>query len=565
MRWATESSSIKGGFYTGEPITAGSYPAAVFEVANKRYPGTPEITLLLNSIDRVAADSGGFPETYFCYPTLTHGVSLPSWPGALGSDFEAAGNWNSAIPVDDAVSQVAFFDGTPQNMPQLTRHRSLAGMHLRGGNTTLSASAGQVLTLGALGIGNGAAGTATHTISAALHLAAPQSWNAPSGKTLTVSGNITGTSGLTKSGLGSLTLSGANTYTGETNIREGLVSISNAAALGASGSGNRTIVHPGARVELSSASPGYAEAFTIHNTSGLGAMRFANSNILVSGNITLADHSRMTGRFNRMTGAIGLGAYTLTIAKNSGDVETWSAVISGTGGLTMAGGNSTTKLTLTGANSYTGDTTVTSGILTVNGSSIANSNKIIINGGKVEATGTEVVGSLVFGTVPQPAGTYGSSTSPATYKDDTRFAGSGVIHVIPPDFDSWIAGYNLAANARGSLDDPDYDGFENILEYALGGHPGINDAAAIAPVATRSGTDYVFTYQRSAHAKARTVQTVEYSSDLAIWGSHLMGQAPGSPPVAIQENVPAPGMDSVTVTLPTGGEPSFFVRLKVYE
>jgi autotransporter-associated beta strand protein len=219
-------SSIKGGFYTGEPVTAGSYPAAVFEVANKRYPGTPEITLLLNSIDRVAADAGGFPETYFCYPTLTHGVALPSWTGALGSDFEAAGNWNTAIPVDDAVSQVAFFDGTPPNMPQLTRHRSLAGMHLRGGNTTLSASAGQVLTLGALGIGNGAAGTAAHTISAALHLAAPQSWNVPSGKTLTVSGNITGTTGLTKSGVGSLTLSGANTYTGETNIREGLVTIS---------------------------------------------------------------------------------------------------------------------------------------------------------------------------------------------------------------------------------------------------------------------------------------------------------------------------------------------------
>ncbi len=424
-------SSIKGGFYTGETVTAGSFPAAVFEVANKRYPGTPEITLLLNSIDRVAADPGGFVETYFCYPTLTHGVAHPSWTGALGSNFETAGNWNSAIPVDDAVSQVAFFDGTPQNMPQLTRHRSLAGMHLRGGNTTLSASAGQVLTLGALGIGNGAAGTATHTISAALHLAAPQSWNVPSGKTLTVSGNITGTTGLTKSGVGRLTLSGVNTYTGETNIREGVVTISNAGALGASGPGNGTIVHPGARVELRSASPGYAEAFTIHNTSSLGAMQFVNSNVLVSGNITLADHSRITGRFNRMTGAINLGAYTLTVAKNAGDPETWSAVISGSGGLTMAGGNATTKLTLTGANTYTGDTTVTSGILAVNGSSIANGNKLIINGGKVEATGTEVVGSLVFGTIQQIPGSYGSTASSATYKDDTRFAGNGVIHVAP--------------------------------------------------------------------------------------------------------------------------------------
>lgn len=91
----------------------------------------------------------------------------------------------------------------------------------------------------------------------------------------------------------------------------------------------------------------------------------------------------------------------------------------------------------------------------------------------------------------------------------------------------------------------------------------MNDAAAIAPVATRSGTDYVFTYKRSAYANARTFQTVEYGSDLAVWSSHLIGQAPGNPPVTIQQNVPVPGMDTVTVTLPTGGAPRFFARLKV--
>jgi hypothetical protein len=73
--------SIKGGFYTGEGIPTNSYNIAVFEVANKRYPGNPEIQALLNSVDRSAVDPGGYVETYFCYPTLTHAVAQRSWTG----------------------------------------------------------------------------------------------------------------------------------------------------------------------------------------------------------------------------------------------------------------------------------------------------------------------------------------------------------------------------------------------------------------------------------------------------------------------------------------------------
>jgi hypothetical protein len=37
---------------------------------------------------------------------------------------------------------------------------------------------------------------------------------------------------------------------------------------------------------------------------------------------------------------------------------------------------------------------------------------------------------------------------------------------------------------------------------------------------------------------------------------------PGIAPVAIQEDVPSPDFDSVTVTIPTGGAPRFFARLR---
>jgi hypothetical protein len=41
----------------------------------------------------------------------------------------------------------------------------------------------------------------------------------------------------------------------------------------------------------------------------------------------------------------------------------------------------------------------------------------------------EKVGWLIFGGKIQPAGTYGSSSSSAVHKDDTHFAGKGVLTV----------------------------------------------------------------------------------------------------------------------------------------
>lgn len=68
--------SIKGGFYKGEAIAKGSPQVAVFEVANKHYPGNAAIEALLHSVNRATVDPGGSSDTYFCFPTLTHGVDI---------------------------------------------------------------------------------------------------------------------------------------------------------------------------------------------------------------------------------------------------------------------------------------------------------------------------------------------------------------------------------------------------------------------------------------------------------------------------------------------------------
>jgi hypothetical protein len=41
---------------------------AVFEVANRRYPGNPHIEALLKSVDRFAVDRAESTETHFAFP-----------------------------------------------------------------------------------------------------------------------------------------------------------------------------------------------------------------------------------------------------------------------------------------------------------------------------------------------------------------------------------------------------------------------------------------------------------------------------------------------------------------
>lgn len=136
----------------------------------------------------------------------------------------------------------------------------------------------------------------------------------------------------------------------------------------------------------------------------------------------------------------------------------------------------------------------------------------------------------------------------------------GPIEVPTTTFQSWAAdpaqGLTPATN-DGPLDDPDYDGIVNLLEFTLGGLP-MASSQAILPKLTAVGGPWIFEYDRSDAARPpATQQVVEYSSDLLNW-------TPISIPVIsrngvkIEDNGPT---DHVQVTLPASGG-QMFARLK---
>jgi hypothetical protein len=132
--------------------------------------------------------------------------------------------------------------------------------------------------------------------------------------------------------------------------------------------------------------------------------------------------------------------------------------------------------------------------------------------------------------------------------------------IVLPGYESWASdgaqGLTAGVNDDPS-DDPDGDGFSNLMEFALGGAP-MGSSQAIRPTLTKPAGDWVFEYHRSDAAQSSTTQTVEYGSDLTGWtpvsipatSAGIVTITPGSP------------SDLVKVTIPSGGSQTF-VRLKV--
>jgi fibronectin-binding autotransporter adhesin len=182
----------------------------------------------------------------------------------------------------------------------------------------------------------------------------------PAGSVATMSGVIAGSGGLSINGggfNGTLILTAINTYTGPTEIQSGTLSLGGSGSI-ASSSG--LTVDPGATFDISGTTAGVS----IPTLSGTGTVALGGKELTVNQTSTFGG--------SLVDGSGGVGG---------------SLIVSGSG----------TVLTLTGTNTYTGDTTIDSGAtLGLSGlGSIANSTPVIDNGAfDISQSTTIIIGTL---------------------------------------------------------------------------------------------------------------------------------------------------------------------------
>lgn len=191
----------------------------------------------------------------------------------------------------------------------------------------------------------------------------------------TFSGVIQGVGGgLTVNG-GTLTLDGANTYTGSTTINTGTLALADAGSISAS---SGIAIHNGGTFDISATTSGA----TIQNLEG-------------------------------DSGTVMLGGKALTLTNASG---AYSGVIQGAGGSLLKNGTGT--LTLNGINTYTGGTTVNAGTLEVGDadhpSASVQGAVAVNNGGTLRGHGS-IAGNVDSTGIVWPGGSIGTLTIGGNY------------------------------------------------------------------------------------------------------------------------------------------------------
>jgi len=279
---------------------------------------------------------------------------------------------NQAYSIDTNSQNVTFASPLTSSGGTLTKLGSgaltLSGANTYSGATTISA--------GTLQLGNGGTTGSLSTSSAITDNAnfTINRSNAVTQGTDFSGSAITGTGSFTQAGSGTTTLNAINTYSGGTTVSAGTLQLSGSGTLGQT-SGTLTV--NGGTLNLNGTTQ------TVGNLMGSGGTIVSNA----------------------------AGTVTLTIGNGNGSGGNYSGVIAnGTGTVALTKTGSGT-ITLSGANTYTGATSVSGGTLLVNGSLASGSAVSVTNSGTVlGGTGT-ISGAVTVGSGANLLGGTGSAAS----------------------------------------------------------------------------------------------------------------------------------------------------------
>mgnify|MGYP003835644259 FL=1 len=252
---------------------------------------------------------------------------------------------------------------------------------------------------------------------------------------------MSGTGNLIKTGTGLVNLFGANTYTGGTTISDGILNIAGTAGSIAGDIVNNSQLVFGRSNAYTHAGnvsgTGVIEHFGIGTTSIIGDLTHTGGTTISDGILQIGDG----GTTGSITGDV---ANNSTLAFNRSDALTFGGVISGTGGLLQNGSG---NLNLTGINTYSGTTTINSGILSVNGS-IASSTATVNTGGTLGGAGT--VGSVTInGGTLAPGNSIGTLNIAGNV--DFSAGGTYAVEVDAAGNSDWINATGTATLTNGTV------------------------------------------------------------------------------------------------------------------
>ncbi|MCW1925048.1 autotransporter-associated beta strand repeat-containing protein [Luteolibacter arcticus] len=280
---------------------------------------------------------------------------------------------------------------------------------------------------------------------------------------------------------------------------------------------------------------------------------FASSAVTVNGGKLLVNNATGTGTGTTATIAVKTGA-TLAGAGSVSGVTTIEAGGTIAPGDASAGTLAANTVTLAGSypcqlDGAAGDRLSVTGALTIDP---AASITVSTLGTPTESSYTILSYGSLVGPLPVITGI------PSGYSVDTSTP--GLVKLVSGNaFDGWINGFPGLTNPADKTQtaDPDKDGLANVIEFVLNSSP-VNGTSTNLPTLTSSGANVVFTYTRRDDAESFN-PTVEFDTDLA--GTWTTAVDPGNCTIVVAENGSNP--DTVTVTIPKGGNPKLFTRLKV--
>lgn len=329
---------------TGVPSAAGD--AAVFQSGT--VPNPPSLGGTNYQLSTLQFDSGASAITISGTGALQFIQSPLITVNSTGHLISANVTLNNSLSVTVGGSSSFTISGTISGANPLALSGAgttiLSGTNTYTGGTTVNTGILQISNSGSLGLSTSSLTLTSGTLQTTTNVTLPSTRNIqvsgtsifqPTANTLTIDGVISGDS-ITKQGSnGTLVLSGDNTYTGDTTIKQGILQVSKNSSLGS----------PSSSLILENSATFQAGGIFSLETSG------QSRSVSLTGSTT-----------------IDTGFSTLTIP----------GVISGTGSLTKQGAG---ELLLTGLNTYSGGTTVAQGELYGTTESLQGS--IAISGGQI--------------------------------------------------------------------------------------------------------------------------------------------------------------------------------------